>query len=88
MWEDLHKLSNMFANTLTELGLEREDRVGVSLQQAKNEQHWRAVETHLTHLQILLGQVPEAAISHITVYKMGCIAVPLFTAFGPDAIGK
>ncbi|MGB1546943.1 MAG: acyl-CoA synthetase [Alphaproteobacteria bacterium] len=35
---------------------------------------------------ILLAQSPEAAIAHLGVYKMGGIAVPLFTLFGPDAI--
>ncbi len=35
---------------------------------------------------ILLSQSPEAAITHLAVYKAGGIAVPLFTLFGPDAI--
>jgi acetyl-CoA synthetase len=35
---------------------------------------------------ILLGQSPETAISHVAVYKMGAIAVPMSTLFGPDAI--
>lgn len=35
---------------------------------------------------ILLPQCPETAISHIAVYKIGAIAVPLFTLFGPDAL--
>ena len=35
---------------------------------------------------ILLPQSPETAISHIAAYKMGCIALPLFTLFGPDAL--
>jgi len=35
---------------------------------------------------ILLSQSPEAAITHIAIYKAGGIAVPLFTLFGPDAI--
>jgi acetyl-CoA synthetase len=35
---------------------------------------------------ILLPQSPEAAISHIAVYKMGAIAIPLFTLFGTDAL--
>jgi len=35
---------------------------------------------------ILLPQCPEAAISHIASYKIGAIAIPLFTLFGPDAL--
>ncbi len=34
---------------------------------------------------ILLSQCPEAAISHIAIYKLGAIAIPLFTLFGTDA---
>lgn len=35
---------------------------------------------------IYLPQAPETAVSHIAVYKMGAVAVPLFTLFGVDAI--
>ena len=35
---------------------------------------------------IVLPQCPKAALSHIAVYKIGGIAVPLFTLFGPDAL--
>jgi acetyl-CoA synthetase len=35
---------------------------------------------------ILLPQAPETAVSHVAVYKMGAIAVPLFTLFGVDAL--
>lgn len=35
---------------------------------------------------ILLSQSPETAISHLAVYKVGAVAVPLFTLFGPDAL--
>jgi acetyl-CoA synthetase len=35
---------------------------------------------------ILLPQAPETAVAHIAVYKAGCIAVPLFTLFGVDAL--
>ncbi len=35
---------------------------------------------------ILLPQCPETAISHIATYKIGAIAIPLFTLFGPDAL--
>ncbi len=35
---------------------------------------------------ILLPQSPETAIAHIASYKMGAIALPLFTLFGPDAL--
>jgi acetyl-CoA synthetase len=35
---------------------------------------------------ILLPQRPETAIAHIAIYKLGVIAVPLFTLFGPDAL--
>ena len=35
---------------------------------------------------ILLPQSPETAFAHIAAYKMGAIAVPLFTLFGPEAL--
>ncbi len=35
---------------------------------------------------ILLPQCPETAISHIATYKLGAVAVPLFTLFGVDAL--
>jgi acetyl-CoA synthetase len=35
---------------------------------------------------ILLPQAVETAATHIAVYKMGCIAIPLFTLFGEDAL--
>ena len=35
---------------------------------------------------ILLPQTPEAAASHIAIYKMGAIAVPLAILFGVDAL--
>jgi acetyl-CoA synthetase len=35
---------------------------------------------------ILLPQEPETAITHIAAYKLGAIAVPLFTLFGIDAL--
>ena len=35
---------------------------------------------------ILLPQAPETAYAHIAVYKLGAIALPLFTLFGPEAL--
>ena len=35
---------------------------------------------------ILLPQCPETVIAHIAAYKIGGIAIPLFTLFGPDAL--
>ena len=35
---------------------------------------------------IALPQRPETAIAHVAVYKLGAIAVPLSTRFGPDAM--
>jgi acetyl-CoA synthetase len=35
---------------------------------------------------ILLPQCPETAITHIATYKIGAIAIPLFTLFGTDAL--
>ncbi len=35
---------------------------------------------------ILLPQTPETGYSHIAVYKLGAIAVPLFTLFGAEAL--
>src|SRR3546814_6849216 len=35
---------------------------------------------------ILLPQSPETAIAHLAIYKLGAIAVPLFTLFGTEAL--
>jgi len=35
---------------------------------------------------ILLPQSPEAGLSHIAIYKIGAVAIPLFTLFGTDAL--
>lgn len=35
---------------------------------------------------VYLPQAPETAVTHIAVYKLGAVAVPLFTLFGVDAI--
>lgn len=35
---------------------------------------------------ILLGQGPETALTHIAAYKLGAVAIPLFTLFGTDAL--
>ena len=35
---------------------------------------------------ILLGQRVETLIGHLAIYKLGAIAVPLFSLFGPDAL--
>jgi acetyl-CoA synthetase len=35
---------------------------------------------------IILSQRPETAIAHVATYKVGAIAMPLSTAFGPDAL--
>ncbi|MGI9384030.1 MAG: AMP-binding protein, partial [Methyloligellaceae bacterium] len=35
---------------------------------------------------LLLPQCPETAITHLAVYKLGAIAVPLAALFGPDAL--
>ncbi len=35
---------------------------------------------------ILLPQCPEALIAHLAAYRIGAVALPLFTLFGPDAI--
>lgn len=35
---------------------------------------------------VLLGQEPETAITHLAAYKIGAVAVPLFTLFGTDAL--
>jgi acetyl-CoA synthetase len=37
-------------------------------------------------LGILLPQCPETAICHIAAYKIGAVAIPLFTLFGTDAL--
>ncbi len=37
-------------------------------------------------IAVLLPQAPETAVAHIAAYKLGAIAVPLFTLFGPEAL--
>jgi acetyl-CoA synthetase len=37
-------------------------------------------------IAICLSQSPAVAIAHLAAYKLGAIAVPLFTLFGPDAL--
>ena len=37
-------------------------------------------------IAVLLPQSIETAAAHIAITKMGCIALPLFTLFGPDAL--
>jgi acetyl-CoA synthetase len=35
---------------------------------------------------VLLPQRPETAIAHLAIYKLGAVALPLFTQFGTDAL--
>ena len=35
---------------------------------------------------LLLPQCPETGLAHIALYKIGALALPLFTLFGPDAL--
>src|SRR5262247_2895092 len=35
---------------------------------------------------IILSQRPETAVAHLAAYKLGAIALPLSTLFGPDAL--
>ncbi len=35
---------------------------------------------------VLLPQCPEVLITHMAVYKLGAVMLPLFTLFGPDAL--
>ncbi len=37
-------------------------------------------------IAVLLPQMPETAVAHVAIYKMGAIAVPLFSLFGTDAL--
>ena len=37
-------------------------------------------------IAVLLPQSVHTAVAHIAITKMGCIALPLFTLFGPDAL--
>jgi acetyl-CoA synthetase len=37
-------------------------------------------------IAVLLPQMPETAIAHVAIYKMGAIAVPLFCLFGIEAL--
>ena len=35
---------------------------------------------------MLLPQAPEVAASHVAIYKLGCVALPIAILFGPDAL--
>jgi len=35
---------------------------------------------------ILLPQCPEAVVTHLAAYRLGAVALPLFTLFGPEAL--
>ena len=35
---------------------------------------------------IVLSQRPETAVAHLAAYKLGCVALPLATLFGPEAL--
>ena len=37
-------------------------------------------------IAVLLPQCFETAVAHVAILKMGCIALPLFTLFGPEAL--
>jgi acetyl-CoA synthetase len=37
-------------------------------------------------IAIHLPQCPDTAIAHVAIYKLGAIALPLFSLFGPDAL--
>jgi acetyl-CoA synthetase len=37
-------------------------------------------------IAVLLPQCFETAVAHVAITKMGCIALPLFTLFGPEAL--
>jgi acetyl-CoA synthetase len=37
-------------------------------------------------IAVLLPQMPETAIAHVAIYKIGAIAVPLFSLFGVEAL--
>ncbi len=46
----------------------------------------RSGVTRGDRVAVLLPQLPETAISHVAIYKVGAIAVPLFSLFGVEAL--
>ncbi|HHX90417.1 MAG TPA: AMP-binding protein [Paracoccus sp.] len=66
----LRDLSNRFANALHALGLGPSD-TGTGAGD---------------RVAILLTQRHETAVAHIAAFKAGCVSLPLFTLFGPDAL--
>jgi acetyl-CoA synthetase len=42
--------------------------------------------TRSDRIAVLLPQMPETAIAHVAIYKIGAIAVPLFSLFGTEAL--
>ncbi len=68
----------------------RADRLSFdALKQASNRLA-NVLRAHGVHrgdrVAVLLPQVPDAAIAHLAIYKLGAIAVPLFQLFGEQAL--
>ncbi|SFS20308.1 AMP-binding protein [Yoonia litorea] len=60
----------------------------VQLRDASNRlaNHLAGVVDRGDRIAVLLPQRFETAVAHIAVTKMGCISLPLFTQFGPEAL--
>lgn len=69
----LRELANRFANALQTLGLGPADE-GTDGGAAGD------------RVAILLTQRHETAVAHIAAFRAGCVSLPLFTLFGPEAL--
>lgn len=68
----------------------RLDRIGFDALKADSNRLANALRAHGIgrgeRVGVLLPQVPEAAIAHLAIYKLGAIAVPLFQLFQEQAL--
>ncbi|WP_043364212.1 acyl-CoA synthetase [Belnapia sp. F-4-1] len=66
------------------------DRISFDLLQAESNRLAHVLTAHGVRpgdrVGVLLPQVPEAAIAHLAIYKLGAIAVPLFQLFQAEAL--
>ncbi|MBL6080589.1 acyl-CoA synthetase [Belnapia sp. T18] len=66
------------------------DRITFDLLQAESNRLAHVLTAHGVRpgdrVGVLLPQVPEAAIAHLAIYKLGAIAVPLFQLFQAEAL--
>ncbi|WP_135469387.1 acyl-CoA synthetase [Crenalkalicoccus roseus] len=68
----------------------RVERIGFDALKAQSNRLANVLRAHGVargdRVGVLLPQVPEAAVAHLAIYKLGAIAVPVFQLFGEQAL--